>query len=226
MMADLRAVFGWYAERADDDYNPPLNRIAKRASGDPRERLLSDDEIRRVWHAAEAADDAFGRFVMFLLASGARRSEASGLLWDEIIEGGTVWHLPARRNKSGRDFDRPLSSLARAVLTKQPRTGPFVFGGDKPLGNFTHQKRRLDAASGVRGWRLHDTRRVVRSALSRCGVRSDIGEMAIGHIMPGTIRRVYDRYDHARELAHAVESLATLLRQIIDPTENVITMRR
>ena len=42
-----------------------------------RERVLSDDELRIVWHAC--ADDDFGRAVRLLILTGCRRDEIGGL---------------------------------------------------------------------------------------------------------------------------------------------------
>jgi integrase len=50
-----------------------------------RARILTDDELRSIWQAAEAATGApFGPFVQFLLLTGARRSEAAAMARSEL----------------------------------------------------------------------------------------------------------------------------------------------
>ena len=45
----------------------------------PRDQVLSNDEIGRIWNAA--GDDAFGTMIRLLILTGQRRSEISELRW-------------------------------------------------------------------------------------------------------------------------------------------------
>ena len=110
-LAYIRKVINWHAGRSDD-FRSPIVRGMARTSGKERARarILTDDEIRAVWKAAEAMPGPFGALVKFLLLTGPRRSEA-GLTWDEIKDG--VWLLPAARNKVKQDLARPLSAAAQ-----------------------------------------------------------------------------------------------------------------
>jgi len=189
-----------------------------------RARVLSDDELRAVWKAAEAAAGPFGAFVRFLLLTGARRAEASKLAWDEIIDG--VWLLPAARNKVKQELARPLSAVAQSLLAGLSKIGrhAFTYNGTKPFTDFTTQKTRLDAACGVKDWTLHDLRRTARSLLSRAGIAPDIAERCLGHVMPG-VRGTYDRHDYYDEKKRAFEALAAQIARIVDPQDNVVAMR-
>ena len=68
----------WHASRVDD-YRPPLLRGAKRNKAGARSRVLTDDEIRRVWTAAGTLSGPFGAYIKLLLLTAARRKEASGM---------------------------------------------------------------------------------------------------------------------------------------------------
>jgi integrase len=189
-----------------------------------RARVLSDDEIRSLW---QAADDAgyLGDFLKFLLLTAARRKEAAGLQWDEI-EGG-VWTLPASRNKTGVPLARPLSKAALAIIAAQPQVGPFVFSfsGERPIA-YDRVKTDIAQRANIADWRLHDCRRTSRTLLSRTGIAPDIAERCLGHAIPG-IRATYDRHSFEREMAHAFEALAAELERIVNPPPRVVTpMRR
>src|SRR5262249_10902909 len=136
-----------------------------------RSRILDDGELRRVWKAAEAAG-VFGALLKFLLLTGARRGEASGMTWDELEAGG--WALAGSRNKTKQELARPLSRAALALVEAQQRIVgvPYVFAA----GSLWRAKGAIDEATGVRGWTIHDLRRTARSLLSRCGVNADIAE--------------------------------------------------
>jgi integrase len=214
----LTAILNWHATRSDDFRSPIVRGMTTAEVA--RDRILTDDELRSIWRAT--TEGAFGSLIRFLLLTAARRSEATELRWSEIAEG--VWTLPATRNKVRQDLIRPLSGAALAIVDSQPRLGEFVFNGHRPLAAFTPLKAKLDAASGTSGWVLHDLRRTGRSLMSRAGVPSDIAELALGHVLPG-IRQVYDRHKYLDEKRIAFEKLATLVAGIVDPQENVVTLR-
>jgi len=103
------------------------------------------------------------------LATGQRREEVTSAKWFEFdIENG-VWTIPSYRTKSNRgDHLVPLSSLALELLSSIPHMNDdyehiFVSGraGDKPFSGYGKAKKRLDEASSVSEWRLHDLRRTV-----------------------------------------------------------------
>src|SRR5262249_58436828 len=71
---------------------------------------------------------------------------------------------------------------------------------------------------------LHDLRRTSRSLMSRAGINSDIAERCLGHVIGG-VRGIYDRHEYHREKRRAFEALAGLVERIVEPRENVVTMR-
>jgi integrase len=222
VLSILRRVCNWYAVR-DESYVPPFVRGMRRqkpGEGE-RSRVLDDDELRRVWAAAEKAG-AFGVLVRLLLLTAARRSEITGLRWVEIKDG--VWHLPAARNKAKEDLQRPLSAAALALITAQQQDGPCVLPPFR--SGFTRPKQALDTTSGVSGWTIHDLRRTSRVLLSRAGISSDTAERCLGHVIGG-VRGIYDRHRYLPEMLHAYEALASLIERITNPpAENVVTLRR
>jgi integrase len=224
-LAALRRVLNWHATRADN-YRSPIVRGMRRATNTPRERMLTDDELRKVWTAAEEFRQPWGAYVRFLLLTACRRNEAAQMAWQEVTNG--TWTIPAARHKSKRDAVVPLSKAARQLLEGLPQVEskpwPFYAGGRGAPVNFTDFKREFDKASGVTGWKLHDLRRTARSLLSRAGVSPDIAERCVTHTIGG-IRGVYDRHRYEQEMLHAFEKLATVIEQIVRPQENVVALR-
>jgi integrase len=224
-LAYIRKVMNWHASRSDE-FRSPIVRGMARTSGKERARarILTDDELRAVWKTAEATTGPFGAFIKFLLLTGARRSEASAIVWDEIKDG--VWLLPAARNKVKQDLARPLSGAAQNVLNGLPRIGRhvFTFDGVKALGSFSKPKARFDDGCGVKDWTLHDLRRTARSLLSGAGIASDVAEMCLGHVLTG-VRGTYDRHEYHAEKKQAFEALATQIARIVDSQNTVVTLR-
>jgi integrase len=228
VLAIIRRTMSWFTARSDNFANPLAVRGLGRVNAKERvrERTLNDDEIRRVWNAADGFEGPEGRFVQFLLATACRRSEAAGLRFDELS--GSDWLLPASRNKVKKDLARPLSALALEIIAKTPRiSAEFVFStGARPLDGFSRFKRRLDEASGVTGWTLHDLRRTSRSLLARAGVTSEVAERCLGHVLGG-VEGTYNRHTYVVEMRRAYEMLSALIEKIVNPPEGkVIEMKR
>ena len=220
-LAYLRIVTNWHAARSDDFRSPIVRRMARTKPRErARERVLSDEELRAVW--AAAAEGVFGRFVRFLLLTGARRNEAADMTWGELA--GSDWTLPAVRNKTKADLVRPLSDAALTALPEKVGTFVFSTDGESSISGFSKFKSRFDQTAGVQNWTLHDLRRTARSLMSRAGVSSDHAERCLGHVIGG-VRGIYDRHRYTAEMTRAYEALAAQIDRIVEPRENVIPLR-
>jgi integrase len=215
VFAYLSKVFNWHASR-DDDFRSPLVRGMGVRQAPGRDRILSDDELRSVWHGAQGT---FGLYVRFLLLTAVRRSEAANMTRSEIV--GSVWTIPAARMKAGAEHVVPLSTAALAVLNVLPSHSEVVFTADgvRPIGDFAHFKSKFDRAVPLeRPWTLHDLRRTARSLLSRAGVSADVAERCLAHAIGG-VRGVYDRHAYLEEKRQAFEALAALVLRIAGETQ-------
>jgi integrase len=228
-LATLRRIFHWHETRTDDWRSPIIRGMGSRQNTveHRRSRILDDSEIRKLW-AATADNAAFSALIRFLLLTSARRNEAAAMKRDEVVDG--VWTLPASRSKTKAEVIRPLSKAALALINDMPHIDGcnFVFSLNAitPLASFSNLKRKLDAASGVTGWRLHDLRRSARSLMSRAGVNSDVAEKCLGHSRGDIIER-YDQHKYIDEMQRAFEKLAAQIERIVNPPEGaVIPMRR
>jgi integrase len=94
------------------------------------------------------------------------------------------------------------------------------------LNDFGDPKSKLDAASGVTDWTLHDLRRTARSLMSRAGVPSDHAERCLGHVIGG-VRGTYDRHEYHSEKEQAYEALAGIIERIVSGTQaGVVQLRK
>jgi integrase len=221
-LAFLRKLFNWQASRTDDFRSPIVRGMSRvKPSELARSRILTDDEIRKVWAAANEMPNAFGPLVKFLFLTGTRLHEAARMTWDEL-DGGT-WIIPEARYKNGNPHCIPLSTTAKAILDAtriiDGSKWAFTNDGRRAVDGMSWYKKRIDEMSGVTGWRLHDLRRTARSLLSRAGVNADIAERCLGHVIGG-VRGVYDRHAYVEEKRRAFEALAAIVKRIINPPES------
>ena len=233
VLAHLRKAFNWHAAR-DDEFVPPVVRGMARTNGTERarKRVLSDEELRDLWKALDAAKvpQPFPALVRMLLLTCQRREEVASMAWEEIEDG--VWQIPSARYKTGLPNTVPLSQAARRLIGDSKGKG-FVFttDGDHPFSGFSKAKaaldteiaepRKRDGRSAMPHWVLHDLRRTARSLLSRARVPSDHAERVLGHVIPG-VRGVYDRHEYVAEKREALERLAALLERILHPDETMV----
>ena len=217
LLAFLRRILNWHALR-DDNFRSPIVRGMARRTADQRERdrVLNDDELRKVWRAAETFSPPWGQFIRLMLLTATRRDEVADMPWSEVT--GDLWTIPDTRYKTKVGITLPLSRAAMKVLEELPRIVgceyAFTTNGRAPISGFSGFKLRLDMSSGVTGWRFHDLRRTARSLLSRAGVNPDIAERCLGHIIGGP-RGVYDRHPYIDEMRQAFEDLAKQIKKIV-----------
>ena len=225
VLSVLRTIASWVARR-DDNYQTPFIRGMSRvpAKARARDRILTDDELRAVWAAADDAG-AYGALVKLLLLTAQRRGAVLDMTWSNIDLASGVWNVPQEERSKGTGGALGLSTLALDIIRAQPR----LVGNDFVLVhrgmNLERAKIRLDAASGVSNFTLHDLRRTARSLMSRAEVRPDIAERVLGHTIGG-VEGVYDRHRCDNEKADALRRLAVLIETIIHPpADNVVALR-
>jgi integrase len=227
VLATLAKLFNWYRQY-DEEYVSPIIPEMKRSGSHiarARKRILSDDEIRTIWAACEKVG-TFGAFVKVALLTGQRRAKVAEMKWADLQDG--VWIIPAEAREKVNAGELTLPKLALEIIAAQPKQegNPFVFAGrgKKAFNSFSDGKEDLHEQAPIAPWVIHDLRRTARSLLARAGVRSDIAERTLGHVIPG-VEGVYDRHGYAKEKGEALTALAALVERILQGTaDNVVQL--
>jgi integrase len=226
VLATVRSIASWVQSR-DDSYTPPFAKGMRRVSKQQHQRLriLDDNELRKIWLAANNTK-RIGPLVQLLLLTAQRREKLLTLRWDDI-DGDGVWTIRTDEREKGNPGRLQLPKLALDIVQAQPRFvgNPHVFAGPgaKPWLVTSKFKRRLDDQSGVSDWRLHDLRRTARSLMSRAGVQSEVGERVLGHAIGG-VEGIYNRHSYDAEKADALRKLAALIERIATPPGDNATL--
>ena len=169
-----------------------------------------------------------------LLLTGQRRDEVAHMSRNEIGKDG-IWVIPAERYKTKRPNHVPLSKAALALIESQPKFSDcdliFPSRAKTAYSGFTKSKAKLDKAvlaamkahakAGtdvelLPNWTLHDLRRTAKTLMVRAGVRPDISERVLGHVIAG-VEGTYDRHSYAEEKRDALEKLAAIIERILEP---------
>jgi integrase len=176
-----------------------------------RERVLSLEELARIWRAAEGLEHVYRDAVHLMVVTGQRRAEVAGMTWGETDLVRALWTLPAARVKARRQHVLPLAPLA--VATLQARRGAFQREpaakdlvlptiardgkGIAPISGWNWLKRELDRRSGVTEWRLHDFRRSLVSICAEHGADIAVLDSLLNHASSATRGGVIGTYQRA-----------------------------
>lgn len=229
VLAVIRGIMTWHQSR-DENYTSPIVRGMKRNKAKKaRERILSDEELRAVWKGCGGLG-TFGALVRICLLTGQRRSKVAAMKWADVRDG--TWTIAHEDREKGVGGALKLPKAATEIIAKQPRLAKnsYVFAG-RGKAAFNHWSDGMDdlrgkLPEGTPHWTLHDLRRTARSLMSRAGVRPDISERVLGHVIPG-VEGVYDRHGYEAEKADALKRLAALIETILSPPKgNVIQLKR
>lgn len=229
-LAYFRKALNWYATR-DDRFVPPI--VPGMARTKPKERArdrtLTDDEIRLIWPLLDNAG-TWGAFVKVMLLTGQRRGEVGTMRRSEIDKDG-VWIIPPEKYKTKRTHVVPLSRVVLDIIDAQQGAFDHVFASRKetPFSAWAKPKLQFDAAvtktndgKPLPRWILHDLRRTAKTLMVRAGVRPDISERVLGHVIAG-VEGVYDRHSYLDEKRDALEKLAAMIERILNrPSANIV----
>jgi integrase len=215
MYASLSKFFNWCIGRLIIDRSP-MSGLHRPSPPKSRDRILSDEEIRKFWEATIAVGEPFGPCFQLLLLTGQRLNEVARMTSDEIAGG--LWSLSSARTKNKRSHFIPLSAMAQDIINH--RGGGFLFtvNGKTPVSGFSKIKRRLDDMMQTRmPWRLHDLRRTVASRMAEIGIAPIVIEKALNHASgaAGGLVEVYQRHDYSGERRAAFDAWEVKLNEIL-----------
>ena len=244
-MRDLIAqVFNFAAER---DLIPasPAAGLRKKPGGDeqPKERKLTDDEIRAFWNGIEdaAVSKPVRLALKLILVTAQRPGEVSGAALAEIDDKARTWTIPPERSKNGKAHIVPLSSLALdliaqlsdATAPKRDRLrSPFLLPSvhvveksDEPLSVRALSRALRNCIDddgqlfGFEPFTPHDLRRTAASHMTALGIERLHVSKVLNHTDDGVTGKVYDQHDYFAEKKRALTTWAEHVAAVVATPE-------
>lgn len=210
-LAHLKHLMSWCVESGIIDASP-ISGMKPRAKEQPRERVLTDDELGALWAVCGDEGYPFGDCMKLLMLSGQRRAEVAEMRWSELDLEKRLWTLPSQRAKNGRQHTVPITDAMLDVLRRVPRFlgSDYVFTttGKSPVSGFGRVKIRLDKAlpEGTEPWIIHDLRRTMSTNMAMLGVPQPVTEALLNHktgVVSG-VAAIYNVYSYANEKREAL----------------------
>jgi integrase len=218
----IRSFFNWCVPRYLE--HSPAARI-KSPGYASRDRVLTHDELRRVWIAAEQMGGYFATIVKLLVVTGQRRGEIASLRADMVAEGKIT--LPAWLTKNNREHSFPLGSWASQLLLQlsthpieKPSSLLFPARNSqniRPFNGWSKSKAALDKLSGVTDWTLHDLRRTFATGLAALGTPIHVTEKILNHVSgtTGGLTGIYQRHQWWDEQVAAIAAWEAKIRSLL-----------
>jgi integrase len=244
---DFRAVVRWAVKRGDLDRNP-FDGMEKPAGSKPRERTLSDEEIRAVWNGLPtvlARSKACQRIIKLCLVTAQRLGEVTGMEPGELDLKAAVWTIPGSRTKNKHRHIVPLSGTAIAIvkeaLADTGKDTKWLFpakDGEGPLPIEVVDKTvkrandsdedRPHGRFGMPHWTPHDLRRTALTNFAAMGIPPVVAGAVANHISvtKATITlAVYTQYTYEKEKREALCQWADRLTAIVTGKPNIDAMK-
>lgn len=229
----VRAIYRWGVGRDIVSADPTIGMKAPVQKEPPRERVLSDDELRKFCARLPAAPISPSLQIAILLAlvTAQRIGEVVGMARGELELDGDepVWTLPASRTKNREGHRVPLSALA-VDLIKQAADlasdSEFLFPSpkdDQPIGSMAATRAMVRARPilGLDDFRIHDLRRTAATGMAQLGVSPHTISLVLNHVSArkGTITSaVYVKYSYDAEKRVALDAWGTRLTELVYKT--------
>ena len=207
----LKHFFDWCIGRGHIETNPALG-IPKACKENPRQRVLSLTEMRKIYNSSMHLTEGNRLFLRLLMLTGQREAVIARLSIEEVHD--THLEIDGLRNKSGQRILVPLPQKAQEQVKKLGSTdGQFIVSttkGLKPISGFSKLKKKIDALSGVTDWRFHDIRRGLATYLEDNGIDRFYIERILTH-KDRSVTGIYAKSNHLEKRMHIMEQWAKVL---------------
>lgn len=215
-----RGFFRW-AVRQRLIKSSPLQDLQAPGAPTQRNRVLGDDEMRRIYKAAVKLGHPYGYICLIAIHTGMRRGEVGGLKWSYITP--ETITLPPSLTKNKREHVLP--NLINDELQLIPKVSEYLFPSSvgTPYSAWSDGKEALDNLCAVENFVIHDFRRYLSTTMAKLRVPIDVTEAILNHVSGSRspIQRVYDRYDRLPEMREALALYEKHLASVVGPEEEV-----
>jgi integrase len=197
-MRVLRVLWNFAADRTPDLPPNPVRRLRKGwYPVERRERLVTADQLPAFHKAVVELPNSVQRdYLLLLLFTGLRRTEAATLTWADIDFAGRLIRLPAARTKAGRKLDLPMTDIVRDLLVARRNAGtggPWVFPSPSKSGHVEEPKFPLALVAQATGIKVsaHDLRRTFITIAESADISPLALKALVNHALGGDVTAGY-----------------------------------
>jgi integrase len=231
VLALVRKMLNFALEHDWIEANPAA-KIPRLGAERARERVLSVEEIRKVWAAFETKSPLFQAFCKLRFLTAQRGGELRKMRWADLEfagrEGDSTrtgwWTIPAGDSKNRLSHRVPLANAAVQILDAlRPLSGESTWVFPSPVHNqpILEVKKVIQDVQKDTGieFRGHDLRRTAASQIASAGVSRLAIAKVLNHAEQG-VTTVHDRHSYDPEKREALDMWARRLDAILAGKED------
>ncbi len=224
--AHLNKLFNFAFDEEMVPFNP-CYRVKLKHKGTKRDVVLKRSEIAVFWGWLDETPKITEPIKMvyrIMLATAQRKAEVCRARWEDIDWEESIWTIPPRNSKNGRQNEIPLSSFALELLERlHAITGetPYLVPSQRhPDRHICRQSvnqsiwANRDSIPIKKRFIPHDLRRTAATELRRVGIPRGALKRILNHAEAADVTAVYDRYDFEDEKRHFLEKWGEELSNI------------
>lgn len=232
-LACIRKIYNW-GIGVDLVETSPCVKLMAPGKEQRRDRVLSDEELKKIWAALQAEDSPVADTYKLRLLTAQRGGEVLSMRWADVDLDNRWWTIPAERSKNKMPHRVWLSDPVIRILRqaqkrndqRKKRAGgpsPWVFPGKrkgKHLVETKNVKADVAEAAKVDDWIGHDLRRTAASYMGSLGIPRLVIGRVLNHAEP-EVTAVYDRHSYDAEKKDALERWAKRLMVLVSSLQDV-----
>ncbi len=209
-MRTFRILWNFAADRTPDLPPNPVRRLKRQWYAEPRRtRLVRADDLPKFYKGVVNLRNPIARdYLLLLLFTGLRRTEAATLKWSDVDFAERVIRLPAVRTKPGRALSLPMCDVVRDMLVARRALGNtgFVFPGGGESGRISDTGLAAVATATGIVISAHDLRRTFTTIAESCDISPIALKCLINHSVGGGVTEGYVQMstERLREAAQKV----------------------
>ena len=189
----------------------PLRELTRKLVGGIEksgDRTLTNEEIKKLWHAESPHLALF----KFLLLTGQRIGESQLANWSDID--GERWLIPAEHSKNKKAQWVPITGPIKQVLSTLPRNRTKIFATRSTTGTQSWLKRWCEREGIDPRFTPHDLRRTFVTEMNELGVEPYVTEKLVNHSMGG-VMAVYNKAEYAEERIAAAKMWSDHVKALV-----------
>jgi integrase len=221
----LAQIFKWGVNRDIVEASPLVGMDKAGGKETPRDRTLTDEEVKAVWHRLDkcAMAECIRVALRLILVTAVRRIEIATAKWSDMSDG--IWTIPGEYSKNGKPHAVPLSPLATQLFDQLQVLAddsefvlPSAHWKTKVMSSLTERAitravRENESVFGMPHWTPHDLRRTARTGMARLGVPETVAERVINHMPDGMVQ--YDLHTYLDEKRDALNKWAAHVESVV-----------
>jgi integrase len=245
--ACIRKIFNWAIkeEIADLESNPAANITRPGGKEQPKDRALSDAELKAVWNELENQTTHVREVLRLVLLTGQRPGEVMAMEWSELDLPKSLWTIPGTKTKNRLSNVVPLSPQALRVLERhrknyenrlekrrkrgdQSKASRFVFPnkrlikeGEEPITHVRKATNRIWRTLQIKPFSAHDLRRTCATKLGQMEVPGHVIARILNHKQTDVTSSVYNQYQYLKEKREALDGFGAWIARLASGLELV-----